>query len=170
VDFLSAKLRLELLINRAKLVSIDLRGFADLVEEGPRLVLNVKALAREEGGMVGFGGLFARPSFVGGTDSKEVLRAFDWLTAAEPQFKRLATYASFRSLASGALLGAWELSWPFLFLEVPTLLPRLREARGFHSKLSELRASLGGPTGLMTLAPRRGLKSKSILSRASPQS
>jgi hypothetical protein len=46
------------------------QGFVELVDEGRGLSLEVGELVREEDGMVGFGGLFFNPRFVGNEDAR----------------------------------------------------------------------------------------------------
>jgi hypothetical protein len=129
-------------IDGEELVSIHPTGFVELVDEGRGLSLEVGELVREEDGMVGFGGLFFNPRFVGNEDARRAVEAFNWLMEKEPRFKSIAEYANLRSLVPGIRSGMWEL-WPSLFLTIPSLLHRLKDIRGLSSKLSELRVKLG---------------------------
>jgi hypothetical protein len=129
-------------IDGEKLVSIHPMGFVEFVDEGRGLSLEVRGLVREEDGMVGLGGLFFNPRFVGSEDARRAVEAFNWLVEREPRFKSVAEYANLRSLVPGIRSGMWE-PWPSLFLMIPSLLHRLKDIRGLSSKLSELRVKLG---------------------------
>jgi hypothetical protein len=139
---LSVNLKIMILIDGEKLISIHPTGCVELVDEDQELSLNVRGLIREEDGMVGFGGLFFDPRFVGGEDARRTVEAFNWLVEREPRFKSFAEYANLRSLVSGILSGMWE-PWPSLFPKIPSLFHRLKDVRGLSSKLSELRVKLG---------------------------
>ena len=87
--------------------------------------------------MVGLGGMFFDPTFIGANNSEEAITAYGWLLKRLSGFDRFTQHVSILKLTQGLLTGSWCF-WIAELLRLACMLHSVKDVSGLSNKVHEL--------------------------------